>query len=91
MDDRRSARDVAIRRLRAKRDFKMHLGAYLIVNAMLVAVWALSGQTGFWPIWLILFWGVAVAFHGWSTYFGQPFSEGEIRREIGDDDSLGGG
>jgi hypothetical protein len=85
MDDRESARDVAIKRLKAKRDFKMHLGAYLIVNAMLVAIWAMSHEGGFWPIWLIVFWGVGVAFHGWSAYFGQPFSEREIRREIGDD------
>jgi hypothetical protein len=85
MDDQESARDVAIKRLKAKRDFKMHLGAYLIVNAMLVAIWAVSGQRGFWPIWLIVFWGVGVAFHGWHAYFGQPFTEGEIRREMGDD------
>lgn len=87
MDDRESARDVANKRLKAKRDFKMHLGAYVIVNAMLVAIWAMSRGGGFWPIWPIVFWGVAVAFHGWSAYFGQPFTEGEIRREIGDDSS----
>jgi hypothetical protein len=85
MDKPESARDIAIKRLKAKRDFKMHLGAYLIVNAMLVAIWALSPGEGFWPVWLIVFWGVAVAFHGWSAYFGQPFSEGEIRREMDDD------
>lgn len=87
MDDRGSVRDVAIKRLKARRDFQMHLGSYLIVNAMLVVIWALSGQASFWPIWLIVFWGVAVALHGWNAYFGQPLSEGEIRREIGKGDS----
>ena len=82
MIDQESARDAAVKRLKAKRDFKMHLGAYVIVNAMLVGIWALSGMGNFWPIWVMLFWGVGLAFNGWSAYFQQPFTEDEIRREM---------
>lgn len=80
MDD--ADREIALARLKARRDFRMHLGAYLIVNAMLVAIWALTARAGFWPIWVLLFWGVGLAFHGWWAHFGQAISQGEIRREM---------
>ena len=85
MVDLEGAREAAIKRLKAKRDFRMHVGTYVIVNAMLVGIWALSGRGDFWPIWVIVFWGVGLAFHGWNTYFGKPISEDEIRREMGKD------
>lgn len=84
MVDEEVERASAVKRLKARRDVMMHLGAWLIVNAMLVAIWALSGRQGFWPVWLILFWGVALAFHGWWAIFGQPPGEAEIRREMND-------
>ena len=37
------------------------LGAFLAVNLVLVAVWALSGGGYFWPAWPILGWGLALA------------------------------
>jgi hypothetical protein len=37
-----------------------HLRAYLAVNTMLVAIWALTGADYFWPIWPILGWGIGV-------------------------------
>lgn len=82
MSDQDDARVAAISRLKSKRDFRMHLGAYVIVNAMLVGIWALSGQGGFWPGWVMLFWGVGLAFHGWNTFLGGSFSEDAIRREM---------
>ncbi len=36
------------------------LGAFLAVNLVLVAVWALSGSGYFWPAWPILGWGLAL-------------------------------
>jgi hypothetical protein len=83
MVDEDKEREVAIKRLKARRDFMMHLGAYVIINGMIVVIWAFTGHGRFWPIWLILFWGVGLAFHGWSTYFAKPISEAEIRREMG--------
>jgi hypothetical protein len=84
MEDRDSDRERAIKRLKARRDFRMHLGAYLIVNAMLVGMWALSWRGHFWPGWLMVFWGVGLAFHGWWAYFGGPISVADIRKEMGD-------
>jgi hypothetical protein len=37
-----------------------HVRAYVAVNVMLIAIWALTGAGYFWPIWPILGWGVGV-------------------------------
>lgn len=76
-------REAALRALKAKRDFNTHLGAYVIVNAMMTVIWALSHAAAFWPAWSMLFWGVGLAFHGWNAHFNKPVSERDIDREIG--------
>lgn len=78
MDDRRQA---AIRRLKAKRDLRFHLGVYLLVNTMLVAVWAMTGAGYFWPIWSIGGWGIGLAAHAFSV-FQRPIGEEDIQAEI---------
>jgi hypothetical protein len=82
MSEQNTERIAAEKRLKNKRDFRMHLGAYLIVNLMFIAIWAIGGSGRFWPGWVLLFWGVAVAFHGWWAIWGQPDSRADIRREI---------
>ncbi|MEJ7583731.1 MAG: DUF1707 domain-containing protein [Acidimicrobiales bacterium] len=47
------------RRQRAVRGI---LTPYLIVNAFLVVVWAVTGFGYFWPVWPILGWGLGVVF-----------------------------
>ena len=78
-EDRRKA---AIGRLKAKQEFKKSLVAYLAVNGLLVAIWALGDGGGFWPIWPILGWGLAIVLQGWNAYFRNPISERDIEREI---------
>jgi eukaryotic-like serine/threonine-protein kinase len=39
------------------------LTVYLLVNVLLIGVWAASGAGYFWPIWPILGWGIGVAAH----------------------------
>ncbi len=80
--DEQEQRKVAIKQLKAKRDFKMHLGTYVIINAMMIAIWAMGDRTGFWPMWVMIPWGVGLAFHGWNTYFNKPISEAEIERQM---------
>jgi hypothetical protein len=41
-----------------------HIAAYVAVNVLLVVSWALSGAGTFWPLWIILIWGAALAAHG---------------------------
>jgi hypothetical protein len=43
-----------------RRDFQEHLRAFVAVNALLIAIWALTGFGYFWPIWPLLGWGVGL-------------------------------
>ena len=74
-------RDIAIKRLKEKNDFRIHLLVYLGVNAMLVAVWALTGGF-FWPLFPIAGWGIGVLAHGYSVFYGNIYSEDQIQREM---------
>ena len=78
-DDRRAE---ALRRLNEKRDFRTHLAVYVIVNAMLVAIWAVTGADFFWPVFPILGWGIGLAIHAYTVFFVRPFTEDDIRREM---------
>lgn len=79
-------RKAAIDRLKARRDFKAHAAAYIIVNTGLVVIWALSGAGYFWPIWPILGWGVGLAFNAWAAYIQKPITEDDIRTEMNRDE-----
>ena len=83
MEDRDEQREAALKRVKARRDFRTHVAAYVIVNTFLVAIWALSGAGYFWPIWVIAGWGIGLAFNAWAVYFEKPITEDEIRREMG--------
>lgn len=72
----------ALKRLKAKRDFRNHLAAYVIVNAMLVVVWVLAGGGYFWPGWVLAGWGIGVAFNAYGVYLERPITEADIQREM---------
>ncbi len=77
-------RERAIKRLKKRRDFSRHLLVYVLVNALLVVIWALNDSRGFfWPVFPIVGWGIGVALNAWDVYRGgDEFDEGQIRREI---------
>ena len=81
VDEDNDLRDQAVVRLNKKREFWAHLLAYLMVNTILVVVWAMTGAAFFWPIFPLMGWGIGMAFHAWDT-FGRPPSEERIRREM---------
>ena len=76
-------RQWAIKRIRAKRGFWVHLAMYFAVNGMLVGIWAATAADYFWPIWPMLGWAVGVVGH-WVTVFVGPeeISEERISREL---------
>ena len=81
--DEEVLRQRAIRRLKKKAEFRSHVSSYVLVNAMLVAIWAFTDGGYFWPIWPILGWGVGIGFHAWETYgHRSELSEEQIRREM---------
>jgi hypothetical protein len=76
-------RERAIKRLKKRRDFVGHLLVYVMVNGIVVTIWAMTNSHGFfWPIFPILIWGIGVVMNGWDVYRGDTFSEDQIRREI---------
>jgi class 3 adenylate cyclase len=60
-----SAQGPAHRRRRSglETSVRIHLTTYLVVNLLLIGIWAASGGGYFWPIWPILGWGIGVGCH----------------------------
>ena len=76
-------RQWAIRRIQAKRLFWGHLAVYLAVNTALIIIWAMTSGEYFWPVWPMLGWGLGVAAHASSVYFGpSEITEARIDREL---------
>lgn len=79
-----SAREQAVDRLKKRRDFRGHVLIYVLVNAFLVAIWAITNLGGFfWPIFIIGGWGIGLVMNAWDVYWRRDISEEEIRREEG--------
>jgi 2TM domain len=76
-------RERAIKRLKKRRDFAGHLLVYVLVNSVLVAIWAITNPHGFfWPIFPMLGWGIGLVLNAWDVYRGDTFTEERIQREI---------
>jgi hypothetical protein len=65
-----------------------HLLAYVAVNTMLIVIWAFTSaglqwpRGIFWPIFLLVGWGVGLMMHGYVTYRGNVYTEEKIQREM---------
>jgi hypothetical protein len=77
-------RDRAVARLKKRRDFRTHLVVYVLVNGMIVVIWALTNRHGlFWPMFAILGWGIGLVLNGWDVYRREELTDQQIEREIG--------
>ncbi len=74
--------ELAVKRLKAKQDFRNHLAAYVVVNTFLVVLWALTGAGGFWPLFPICGWGIGLALHAWSVFGPSVATTEKIEREM---------
>ena len=77
----------AKKRVKAKRGFYRHLGAYLVVNIVLVIIWALSGGPtiysgdwtgGKWFLWPLTIWGVFVVVNFLEIFVFKTSVRGEM-------------
>lgn len=76
-------RERALKRLRKQRDFRGHLLIYVLVNAFLVVIWAVTDVHGFfWPIFPIVGWGIGVVMNAWDAYRRDDFDERRIHQEM---------
>jgi hypothetical protein len=80
--DQTEARELARKRLQARRDFGSHVVVYVVVNAFLVLAWALSDRGYFWPGWVMAAWGIGLLLNGWDVYGRRPITEADIDREL---------
>ena len=76
-------RQRAIRQVRKRRDFYGHLLVFVLVNAAVITIWATVGDRGFfWPIFLILGWGIGLVMNAWDVFYRSYEDEGQIQHEI---------
>jgi hypothetical protein len=82
-DGETALRERAIKHLKKQRDFKGHLLVYVLVNAFLVVIWAMTNPDGFfWPVFPIVGWGIGVVLNAWDVYQHDEFTDEDIRREM---------
>jgi hypothetical protein len=76
-------RDRAVEQLKKRRDFRGHLLVYVLVNAFLVVIWAITGDHGFfWPVFVIGAWGIGVVMNAWDVYWRRDITEADVQREM---------
>lgn len=77
-------REKALAQIKKKREFGAHLLTFVLVNALLIVIWAATGAGFFWPIFPLLGWGIGLAFHAFNTFRGPSRgpSEAQIAREM---------
>ena len=72
----------ARKRVQARRDFGANLVAYIVINAFLVGVWAMTGAGYFWPAWVLAGWGVGLVLHAWEVFMRRPITEADVEQEM---------
>lgn len=81
-DAEAEARELAFKRVKARRDLGAHAVTYLVVNTFLIGVWFMSGGGYFWPAWVLGGWGIGLALNAWDVLFRRPITEADIQREM---------
>ena len=72
----------ARRRLERRRKFFGDLAAYVLINAFLVGVWAVTGAGYFWPGWVLLGWGVLLSLDAWKVLYQRPVTDADVEAEM---------
>ena len=76
--------EVAKKRVKEKKDFYGHLTAWIIVNAILIVVWALTIPGGYpWFLWPLCIWGIFVFVNYLRVFVFKPKSDkAAIEKEV---------
>ena len=77
-------RKLATQRVRAKKGFYSHLIVYILVNSMLIAIWYFTSARNFWPMWVLLFWGIGLIVNAITAFarFDTGWEKREVEKEI---------
>jgi hypothetical protein len=77
--DREQMRAVA--QVQRWHDFKAHVGAYLLINAVLIVIWAVTGGGVFWPGVSLAAWGLGLSSQHFLNSF-SPISVDAVQHEL---------
>ena len=69
-------------RVQRKLKFRGDLVAYVVINALLVGIWAVSGFGYFWPAWVLAIWGGLLLLDAWKAFYHRDVTEEDIQREL---------
>jgi len=79
-------REQALGRLKAKQAFYGNLASFVVINALLWIIWAITDGTNDgsvpWPVWVTAAWGVGLVLHALTTFATRPISEADVDREV---------
>jgi hypothetical protein len=71
----------AVKVVKERRDFFQHLAVYVAVctflSLMTALVWSPGGH--FWPLYVILGWGIGVASHAVSVFLGKDWERRKVK------------
>ena len=69
---------LARKRVKEKKDFYNHIAIYVVINLLLVIIWAFTGHGYPWFIWPLAGWGVGLIFHGLDVFIFHKQSAWEV-------------
>lgn len=78
-------REIARKRIKARRDFWMMIAIFLALSALFVVIWFVSGiHNYFWPMWPMLGFAIATVASALSTFGpgSAPITDAKIDEEI---------
>lgn len=68
-------------RVEEKKGLRTHFIVYLLVNALLVVIWAVTGRGFPWFVFPLGGWGIGILFHFLSVYVFSREDTGAIEKE----------
>jgi hypothetical protein len=81
-DQESEERARARKRVTDRREFGSHFVVYIVVNATLIFVWAVTGAGYFWPAWVLGLWASGLILHGWEAFVRRPVTDADIEAEL---------
>ena len=75
-------REQAKKNLERKQAFRTQIVMYVLVNALLVVIWAVTDAGFFWPIFPIVGWGIGLGAQAYGIYGQKQISEADIDQEV---------
>jgi fatty acid desaturase len=75
-------RAAARRQAERRRKLGADVVAYVVINAFLVGVWAVTGAGYFWPGWVLAGWGVLLVLTVFDVLVRRPVTDKDVDAEL---------